>query len=133
MVSPLSPVHSDASELIHAAQIIDAQKARLKRELKAFAGSMQDASEARAGAHVRQVRDADSADASAEQPAVAARHEQHKERLRLQFDDLACQPKKAAGHARPSEGQENKVCVCGLSISALSADSASPLQKVWLT
>lgn len=119
---------AEASELKQAAQIIDAQKARLKRELKALEGCVQDATAEKAQAEtlVCQIPDAVMADASTEQRTIATQHEQHVEHLHHQSDDLDCQPEKAAEHAQSSaEGREKKqVCVPGFSMSTLPADFA---------
>ena len=120
-------MYSGASELACAVQIIDAQKARLKRELKALEGRAQEAAAGKAQAETlpHHMHDADVADASAEQHTIAARHEQHTECLQHQSDDTDLQPEEAAEHARRSaERQENEVRVSGFSMSAFPADCA---------
>ena len=116
-VSSMSSVYREAAELIHAAQVIDAQKARLKRELKALESRVQDATAEKAAAETleSQMRNARKTAASAEQLTVAARHKQHTEHLQHQAEEPDCQPEAGARHAQPSaEGQENEVCGCCL-------------------
>ena len=123
----ISSVCSEASELKQAVQIIDAQKARLKRELKAFEGRARDATAEKAPAEtlVCQMHAAGMADASPEQRGIAMRHEQHTEHLHHQVHKLDHQPETAAEHAQASaEGQENEVGVSGFSKSTVLAHHA---------
>ena len=116
-VLSMSSVYRETSELVHAAQVIDAQKARLKRELKALEGRVRHATAEKAAAEtlVSPMRNARNTDASAEQLTIAARHKQHTEHLQHQAEEPDCQPEEGARHAQPSaEGQENEVCVCCL-------------------
>ena len=115
----MSAVYLEASQHVRAVQIIDAQKARLKRELKALEGRVQEAAAGKAQAETlsRQRHDADMADASAGQPTIDARHKQRTDYLQCQVDDTGRQPEEAAEHAQLSaEGQENEVRVSGFNI-----------------
>ncbi len=96
------------------AQIIDAQKARLKRELETLQVSLRKvaAEKERADTLACQLR-ADMADTASEQNAVARRDQQLLQQLRQQISDLEGRLRHAAcleaGPDRPLAGKENQV------------------------